>query len=127
MKTQIEGGFVSVDDGEAVAIESFKQDWFIRFESLGAPSVEAATESGELSKGALKQFATEWLLSKEESRKDESLSISRKALAASVEANSLAAVASRKAERANNIAIMAIICSAAAALIAAWITVKFGK
>lgn len=121
LKSQIDGGFVSVDPNEeATAIESFRSELFAKFKSLGVPSVKVAAETGDFSKGALHELAMEWLLSKTEEREDgrderelESMSISRKALTNS--------------KRANTIAISAAILSAAATIIAALIAIKFGK
>lgn len=121
LKSQINGGFVSVDPKEeATAIESFRSELFAKFKSLGVPAIKVAAETGDFSKGALHELAMEWLLSKIEEREDgrderelESMSISRKALTNS--------------KRANTIAIGAAILSAAATIIAALIAIKFGK
>ncbi|MEM5481557.1 hypothetical protein WNY97_17240 [Pseudoalteromonas fuliginea] len=112
-KRKIDRGTIHPKDisAESDAISGFKELCFSEFDLLGVPAVKVSLESGSSSKGVKHSFALEWLESKSElrevsreDREEESLSISRKAL--------------RNSERANTIAIIAIVCSAIAAAIA---------
>lgn len=82
------------------------------------------TERGRFASAWLKikaDEAAEVAASQRDEREKETLDIARKALAASVAANSEAALARASARRANHIAIAAIVFSAAIAISAAFI------
>lgn len=116
-EVQINGGHIypANKDEEQKAIDAYRQELWSRFEVIGIPVVKVSSESGEFSKGILRSFASEWLEFKSEhreirrdSREEESLSISRKALSNST--------------RANIIAIIAMLLSVATAIAVAFIT-----
>ena len=119
----IANGAISVDkEEENSAINLFKEQCFSEFQLSGVPSIKASTLKGELSSGVRHPIALEWLESKEEyrasrrdEREEESLSISRKALLISQDANTIASKARDNAKWANRIALVAILFSIIAA------------
>lgn len=116
LKSQIDGGFVSVDAAEEVAaIASFKRECFATFEALGVPAVNVASESGEYSKGALRNLADEWLISKSEDRSAAAIAASLEANALARDSNAIARSSSREASKANRWASIALIIAAIAA------------
>ncbi|MBH0061788.1 hypothetical protein I6E85_11530 [Pseudoalteromonas sp. NZS71] len=126
-KRKIDRGAIYPKDvsAESVAISDFKELCFSEFDLLGVPAVKVSLESGSFSKGVKHSIALEWMKSKSEirevSREDrekESLSISRKALLTSEDANSIARDALSNSREANKLARRAIIWSAIATLIA---------
>ena len=112
-KRKIDRGTIHPKDvsAESDAISDFKVLYFSELNLLGAPAVKASLNSGSMPEGVKHSLAKEWLESKSETlelnrenREEEALSISRKAL--------------RNSERANTIAIIAIVCSVITAAIA---------
>lgn len=119
LKRQIEGGYVSVNaEEEAAAIKSYKQGCFSSFEALGVPAVKVASESGEYSKGALRDIANEWLISKSEDRTAAALAASLEANALARDANSIAQSSSQEASKANRRASIALVFAAIATVAA---------
>ncbi|MFQ6334189.1 hypothetical protein [Methylophilus sp. 3sh_L] len=119
LKSQIDGGFVTVNAAdEATATESIKQEYFKLFETLGVPTVKVASESGDYCKGALRNFADEWLISKSEDRSTAAIAASLEANSLARDSNDIARSSSREAAKANRRASIALIIAVIGALAA---------
>jgi hypothetical protein len=100
------------------ALQQFKSSCFSEFESLGIPVVKASVVAGNLSRGDKHLLAKEWLLSKEEAREDEAISIAKSASFAATAAAAAASEANAIARSNRRISIISVIVAIIAAIAA---------